>query len=188
MFHRNNPKYTSNSISTLFKKWTSNGTGKGVYLWCHTLWKQSQTVFDVVYTWIEKNKIKEVSLYYKISPQPSLYKRRRNTLHWLPWGRKVMQVASRHHCYKNRHKRIGVFWATLQVACWKVEKTDFLFFFVCMWTFAYTQKLLQNKTVTEVKAEHILYSNFLDGCFYFALPVPIAEYGTGVYFSTPWNK
>lgn len=129
MFHRNNPKYTSNSISTLFKKWTSNGTGKGVYLWCHTLWKQSQTVFDVVYTWIEKNKIKEVSLYYKISPQPSLYKRRRNTLHWLPWGRKVMQVASRHHCYKNRHKRIGVFWATLQVACSKVEKTDFLFFF-----------------------------------------------------------
>lgn len=132
MFHRNNPKYTSNSISTLFKKWTSNSTGKGVYLWCHTLWKQSQTVFDVVYTWIEKNKIKEVSLYYKISPQPSLYKRRRNTLHWLPWGRKVMQVASRHHCYKNRHKRIGVFWATLQVACSKVEKTDFLFFFVCV--------------------------------------------------------
>jgi len=123
MFCRNNPKYTSNSISTLFKKWASNGPGKGVYLWCHAEWKQSQAVSDVVYPPTERN----------LFPPCYLYKKRRNTLWWLPWMA-VLQVGQWVSVLlgekAGESRRLLMYTARCMYTSWTSRKADF-FWSVC---------------------------------------------------------
>lgn len=160
MFHRNNPKYTSNSISTLLKNEQVIVQERvciyGV-IQCGN--KTSLSLMMFIHQW------KKTPLYYMVFPP--VYTRRGETpcAGFLEEGKHCKGVSRYLRCWVNWRNRVGVllsYTASCMFRSGNSKKADFVVV-VCRWRFFYAEKVFRNKTVGELKAWYLLYADVLDG-------------------------